>query len=184
MSSEAGFTISDEGEGHGTLALSGPWLVSSIGAMERDLARIEGPVARIDLSDVSEIDTVGAWVACDLAERLEAEVVGASDRATRLMEAVCDLGGGTKLAAPRDAVWTRIAASTGDKVYGARAGIYGVLGFLGAIMFASATLIRHPGQFRGKALVRQMELVGVAALPIVGLMSFLIGIVIAQQGAV
>jgi phospholipid/cholesterol/gamma-HCH transport system permease protein len=35
-----------------------------------------------------------------------------------------------------------------------------------------------------KALVRQMELVGVSALPIVGLMSFLIGIVIAQQGAV
>ena len=35
-----------------------------------------------------------------------------------------------------------------------------------------------------KALVRQIELVGVSALPIIGLMSFLIGIVIAQQGAV
>lgn len=184
MDSEAAFTISEEGEGHGTLALSGPWLVSSIGALERDLRGIEGPLARIDLSEVSEIDTVGAWVACDLAERLDAEVVGASERATRLMDAVCGLGGGLKLAAPRDAVWKRITARTGEKVYGARAGIYGVLGFLGAILSASGTLIRHPGRFRGKALVRQMELVGVAALPIVGLMSFLIGIVIAQQGAV
>ena len=34
-----------------------------------------------------------------------------------------------------------------------------------------------------KAFVRQIELVGVSALPIIGLMSFLIGIVIAQQGA-
>ena len=184
MDSAAAFTISEEGEGHGTLALSGPWLVSSIGALEPELRGIEGPVARIDLSDVSEIDTVGAWVACDLAERLEAEVVGASERATRLMDAVCDLGESQELAAPRDAIWTRIAAGTGDKVYGARKGIYGVLGFLGAILSASGTLIRHPRRFRGKALVRQMELVGVDALPIVGLMSFLIGIVIAQQGAV
>ena len=59
-----------------------------------------------------------------------------------------------------------------------------MVGFLGAILSSAGTLIRHPGQFRGKALVRQMQLVGVDALPIVGLMSFLIGIVIAQQGAV
>jgi phospholipid/cholesterol/gamma-HCH transport system permease protein len=45
-------------------------------------------------------------------------------------------------------------------------------------------LIRNPGRFRGKALVRQAELVGVSALGIVGLMCFLVGIVIAQQGAV
>ena len=36
----------------------------------------------------------------------------------------------------------------------------------------------------GGVLGRQVELVGVSALPIIGLMSFLIGIVIAQQGAV
>jgi phospholipid/cholesterol/gamma-HCH transport system permease protein len=35
-----------------------------------------------------------------------------------------------------------------------------------------------------RALVRQMELVGVTSLPIIGLMSFLVGIVIAQQGAI
>ncbi len=158
--------------------------MSSIGALEPELRDIEGPLAQIDLSDVSEIDTVGAWVVCDLAERLDAKVVGASERATRLMDAVCDLGGEAQPATARDAIWTRIAAGTGGKIYGARDGIYGVVGFLGSIMSASATLIRHPRRFRGKALVRQMELVGVDALPIVGLMSFLIGIVIAQQGAV
>ena len=59
-----------------------------------------------------------------------------------------------------------------------------VLGFLGALIAAFGNLIRHPRRFRWLALVRQLELVGVSALPIVGLMSFLIGIVIAQQGAV
>ena len=56
--------------------------------------------------------------------------------------------------------------------------------FLGALLLSVGSLIRHPQRFRWLALVRQLELVGVSALPIIGLMSFLIGIVIAQQGAV
>jgi phospholipid/cholesterol/gamma-HCH transport system permease protein len=60
----------------------------------------------------------------------------------------------------------------------------GVVGFFGQILIGFGNLIRHPRRFPLLALVRQMELVGVSALPIIGLMSFLIGIVIAQQGAV
>ena len=48
----------------------------------------------------------------------------------------------------------------------------------------SARAVRHPSRIRWTSLVRQIDLVGVGALPIIGLMSFLIGIVIAQQGAV
>jgi phospholipid/cholesterol/gamma-HCH transport system permease protein len=54
---------------------------------------------------------------------------------------------------------------------------------MGQVILAMGAVIRHPSRFRGRAVVRQMELVGVSALGIVGLMSFLIGIVIAQQGA-
>src|SRR5690606_38354865 len=57
-------------------------------------------------------------------------------------------------------------------------------GFLGAVIMGFAGVIRHPSRFRVRAVVHQMELVGVTSLPIIGLMSFLIGIVIAQQGAV
>ena len=63
-------------------------------------------------------------------------------------------------------------------------GLYGVVGFFGQILLGIASLIRHPSRFPVRALVHQMELVGVSALPIIGLMSFLIGIVIAQQGSV
>jgi phospholipid/cholesterol/gamma-HCH transport system permease protein len=63
-------------------------------------------------------------------------------------------------------------------------GIVSIVAFLGATISSFGGLIVHPSRFRGKALVRQMQLVGVDSLGIIGLMSFLIGIVIAQQGAV
>ena len=44
--------------------------------------------------------------------------------------------------------------------------------------------IRHPRRFRFNAVVQRFDVVGVRALGIIGLMSFLVGIVIAQQGAV
>jgi phospholipid/cholesterol/gamma-HCH transport system permease protein len=59
-----------------------------------------------------------------------------------------------------------------------------LLGFLGEMLVACWALLRQPRRIRTKALVRQIELVGVDSLAIIGLMSFLIGIVIAQQGAV
>jgi phospholipid/cholesterol/gamma-HCH transport system permease protein len=60
----------------------------------------------------------------------------------------------------------------------------GLVGFLGAVVISSWTLIRNPKQMRWNAVIQRFEVVGVSALGIIGLMSFLIGIVIAQQGAV
>jgi phospholipid/cholesterol/gamma-HCH transport system permease protein len=60
----------------------------------------------------------------------------------------------------------------------------GLLGFFGAVMISFGNVIMHPRRFRLNAVTQQFEVVGVHALGIVGLMSFLVGIVIAQQGAV
>jgi phospholipid/cholesterol/gamma-HCH transport system permease protein len=60
----------------------------------------------------------------------------------------------------------------------------GLLGFFGALMITILNIIRHPRRFRFNAVTQQFEQVGVRALAIIGLMSFLVGIVIAQQGAV
>ena len=173
-----------QGEGGAVLALTGPYLVSSIGAVDEELRYIEGDIARVDLSAVSEIDTVGAWMACEIATRHNAEITGASERAERLLGALEGMGAEDKISAPRLPVWTRVPEAMGEKVFHAKSGVYGVLSFLGALLIASWSVIRNPGRFRMVALVRQAELVGVSALPIIGLMSFLIGIVIAQQGAV
>ena len=173
-----------QGDSGAVLALTGPYLVSSIGAIDEELRALDGEIVRVDLSEVSEIDTVGAWMACTLATQHDAEITGASERAQRLLEAIRGLGGTEDLAAPRLPIWTRVPHAMGEKVFQARSGMYGVLSFVGALLLASWSLIRRPRSFRMVALVRQAELVGVTALPIIGLMSFLIGIVIAQQGAV
>ena len=184
MTSGANFTLEDNGEGGATLAFSGTLLVSSVGAIERGLARIDGAVSAIDISGVDEIDTVGAWVVCRTAAAHSAAITGASDAARRLLDAVEGIAGQAALEPSREPVWERVPVAMGEKVYAARSGIFGVIGFFGHVLIGFGNIIRHPSRFPMKATVRQMEMVGVSALPIIGLMSFLIGIVIAQQGAV
>src|SRR3546814_17387706 len=62
--------------------------------------------------------------------------------------------------------------------------LLGLLAFFGALLIATWNIIKHPSRFRFNAVVQRFEVVGVHALGIIGLMSFLVGIVIAQQGAV
>lgn len=168
----------------GTLALSGPLTVATVGALDRTL-RAEGhSFSSVDLSAVTRIDTVGAWVAWRLSRDGDAPIRGASADAQRLIEAVSKSEADIDVHAPRSEMVERVPAAIGDLVVSWLRGTVGVIGFLGQLVSAFAHLIRHPRAMRGKALVRQMELVGVSALGIVGLMSFLVGIVIAQQGAV
>ena len=184
MSEGAQFRLEEREGGGRTLVLSGPYLVSTIGAVDRDLLELDGGFDRIDLSEVSEIDTVGAFVTGGLASEHSAEITGASERAARLMKAIQRSDEPADVAAPRRPPFERIPREVGILVLDACVGIRNVIGFLGQILVACGVLLRHPSRFRGKALVRQMEMVGVSSLPIIGLMSFLIGIVIAQQGAV
>ncbi len=184
MERYAAFERADGEAGGVTLALSGPWLVSTIGAIERDLATSDDGASHIDLSGITEIDTAGAWLISSEAARRSAAITGAGERAQRLIDAVSGLGFDGDVAAPREGLIARVTERMGEMVYNARSGVYGIVGFLGALILAIGSILRHPRRFPGKAFVRQLELVGVSALPIVGLMSFLIGIVIAQQGAV
>jgi phospholipid/cholesterol/gamma-HCH transport system permease protein len=60
---------------------------------------------------------------------------------------------------------------------------YSMLSFGGLVFATIAELLRHPGRLRATATVRQMEQTGLDAMPIVGLLAFLIGVVMAYQGA-
>lgn len=184
MSGGAEFSLDEDAAGAARLALRGPYLVSSIGKIDQDLLALESEIAVIDLAEVSAIDTVGAWVACQLAARHQARIVGASERAQRLIAAVETARNDAAITPPRRPLLEWLSEGTGALVTRGWNGVVNVVGFIGQVLVACGSLIAHPRRFRGKALVRQMELVGVSALPIIGLMSFLIGIVIAQQGAV
>jgi len=183
MVDAAHYEVSEGGAGGRRLALSGPLLVSTMGDIEPELRALDGEIAAIDMSGVTEIDTVGAWVASRLAHEHSARIEGESERARHLLKAIGGMRGEPPIE-HRVPVWERVPIATGEKVYAARSGIVGVVGFFGQVLIAFFKIIIHPSRFPHRALVRQMELVGVAALPIIGLMSFLIGVVIAQQGAV
>lgn len=178
------YTLDDQGADGTRLVLSGQLTLASMAPLERELKGLAGPIAVVDLAAVDEIDTVGAWVVCRTARDHNAEITGASEAAERLLSAVRGIDAEGDTRAPRSPVWERVPGAVGEKVYAARTGVYGVVGFFGQILLGGASLLRHPTRFPLRALVHQMELVGVSALPIIGLMSFLIGIVIAQQGSV
>jgi phospholipid/cholesterol/gamma-HCH transport system permease protein len=180
------FTIAEHEGGGRSLVLSGPLLVSSVGRIDADLRAIDGPFEAIDLSRAGEVDTVGAWMVWRLARDTGADIVGASDKARRLIAAIHrnELEEEEPDAAEGPLSPRGIVGKVGDFVVSYAHGVVSLLGFLGALILAMGSVLRHPGRFRWTALVRQLQLIGVDALPIVGLMSFLVGIVIAQQGAV
>lgn len=56
--------------------------------------------------------------------------------------------------------------------------------FMGNCTLSVAALLRHPGRFRWSDCFAQMQLCGAHGLPIVGLISFLVGVILAYQSAV
>jgi phospholipid/cholesterol/gamma-HCH transport system permease protein len=60
---------------------------------------------------------------------------------------------------------------------------YQLVGFFGHVVFETTAAILQPKRLRFAALVPQMEETGLNALPIVGLLSILVGVVFAYQGS-
>jgi len=179
----ADFSVEEAGSGGSTLVLRGPLVVSSIGPLDRRLRELNGSVRALDLSQTSSIDTIGAWTVWRFASAAGAEITGASEQASRLLEVVRGAESAADVRPVRQRLPLRVLDDVGRKVVGFGHGSKGVVSFMGAIILSMGALLRHPRRIRGRAIVRQMELVGVSSLGIIGLMSFLIGIVIAQQGA-
>ncbi|MET0361825.1 MAG: ABC transporter permease [Sphingobium sp.] len=180
---KADFTENSDGDGRAIL-MTGSLSLSCLGDVPGRLEALDGSVARIDLSGSNHIDTVGAWIVRRTAERLNAEVVGADADAGRLLDAVARVEEPAAQSFPPQRALFRILEQVGAAISAMGETLVGLVGFLGAVLIATWGLIRHPSRFRVNAVVQRFEVVGVAALGIIGLMSFLIGIVIAQQGSV
>lgn len=177
--------VQAEGGSTSRLAFSGPMTVSSLGLADARLRTLSESFSEIDLTGVTRMDTVGAWTVWRLSRDNDAKIVGCSDEAQKLVDAISKADSNDhSVRAKRLPLFQRVPEHVGDVMLGLGHGMLQVVGFLGQIIQSSASLLRHPSRFRGKALVHQMELVGVNSLAIIGLMSFLVGIVIAQQGAV
>ncbi len=178
------FTAETNAQGAVTLALTGRLLVSRVGALDHALRGVEEKVAAVDLAGVTAIDTVGAWIVWRVAQQHGAEITGASEQAERLIDAVGVQHEDAPLTPPRDWAFIRVPENVGAMIVALSWGTVGVIAFMGEMLVEFWDGIRRPSHFRLTALMRQMELVGVNSIAIVGMMSFLVGIVIAQQGSV
>jgi phospholipid/cholesterol/gamma-HCH transport system permease protein len=143
----------------------------------------------IDISNIERMDTTGAWLIYRLIRDWTkagavATIEGADAEALRLIEQVGANDRPVKIRPDRTNPILRRLGQVGDYVIEAVETLGGFLAFLGEAMRVMVRTIFSRGRFRWPAIIRQMEMVGVNALGIVGLMSFLVGIVVAQQGAV
>ena len=81
--------------------------------------------------------------------------------------------------APRHGLMERTGRSAAAAAHQALA----FLGFVGEVAVAGVGLLRRPRAWRWRVLLREIQLGGFDALPIVGVTAFLLGIVVAYQGA-
>lgn len=177
--------LAEEMRDDGTvIRLSGSLAIACLHDLPDRLDAVQGPVRAIDLTDVDHIDTIGAWTVHRTAKRLGCPISGGSDDAARLVEAVGALDEPVPIRPDHVPAMSRVVGQIGEAVVASGRTMLGLLGFFGSTLVASWSVIRHPSRFRLNAVVQRFEVVGVAALGIIGLMSFLIGIVIAQQGSV
>jgi phospholipid/cholesterol/gamma-HCH transport system permease protein len=193
MASNAATLVETEDAGSVVLAVAGEWLVASAAELDRRLQALQMPQGgrvTIDLSAIERIDTAGAWLLMrterDLSTRGNpVELRNLRPSFAPLFEQVRAAGFLAPISHPRPAhhSLSGFLARIGEISLGLFARAYRILGFLGLVCETALRLIRHPGRIRLTALVAQIEQTGVNAVAIVGLLSFLVGVVIAYQGA-
>ena len=187
--------------GGGVLRFRGSLTLARIGDLPSRLDSEGGDVTVMDLSQIDRIDTVGAWLVHRYAKLHDAKVEGLDEDGAHLLSQVEAADQPVKMRPEHINPLERVLGEIGESVEATGRTLYGLLGFFGATVIAFGSVFtgvfrrigwrlsgsRGPApqfHFRYNATVHAFETVGIRALGIVGLMSFLIGIVIAQQGAV
>jgi phospholipid/cholesterol/gamma-HCH transport system permease protein len=167
------------------LEIAGDLTIDRAAALEQLLASTTGDRLDLDLSRVSSIDTVGAWlIHRTLRDRPGSRILGASTEVARLVEQVAAADQPCPVRPEQPPIWIQELEKAGRATIGAVISMGEGLGFVGTTLLATARSLMSPRGIRWHAVSRQIEETGINALGIIGLMSFLIGIVIAQQGAV
>ena len=143
----------------------------------------------MDGAHIDALDTAGAWVLYKLLTRLrgaDATVTmrGLRPRFAKLLEVVEQQVADQA----RQPVPTAIPSATVFERIGKRTDVafsetLALLAFVGENAHALLLCIKHPARFRWRTILYNMRSAGIDALPIVALLSFMLGIVVAYQGA-
>jgi phospholipid/cholesterol/gamma-HCH transport system permease protein len=140
----------------------------------------------LDLSGVRRLDTLGAWVLDRTrhelgAHDLSADFANASPEQQILLDEVAYRGFQEQ---PKVRRWKAVdfLVDVGRSVAGAGRDLVDGVAFLGELVSALIRVVVRPRRFRGTAVVNQLEQIAYRGVPIVVLISFLVGCIVAQQG--
>jgi len=171
---------------------SGAWTAANAATLEvlsnSVTAKIEDAKAlKLDLAGLRELDTLGAWLLEKISRRASvsghpASVVGVAENFAGLIEEIHQVN--RRNPSPPSAsnpIVTKLN-EIGRATLGAREDVGAFLGMLGSLFLALAGALRRPKSLRMTSLVYQLHRVGFQAIPIMVLITFLIGAIIAQQG--
>jgi phospholipid/cholesterol/gamma-HCH transport system permease protein len=137
----------------------------------------------IDLSEATRIDTAIAWEIVTSRSTRDAEVTGASGTVATILDTVAEGMPRPEDEPPAPRGPRAWLARIGEQVATTGAAFAEFTGVLGLFVSRLGRAVVRPREFRFTALVHHCEAVGVQAVPIVALMAFLIGIVLAFQGS-
>jgi phospholipid/cholesterol/gamma-HCH transport system permease protein len=189
---DGGPTLERIARGNGlALCAAGSWTAGFAAVLEQivgDAEKLTGsrPDIFIDVSRVSKLDTFGAWLIERLRRSLtqggvEADIAGLSANYASLVDEVRRV----KAAPVAESTSTSLAGvldQVGRGVVGSGTTVLGLIDMLGAVLAASGRVIIRPTGFRLTSTVHHLEQVCWHAVPIVVLITFLIGCIISQQG--
>ena len=179
-------------DGGRRLALSGSWTNTGISGVLGDLDRVgreRGGNLVLDVSDVGQMDVAGAWVLRRLmsetegagghvrlegADRRIGELIGALPE--KLPKPEADTG-------PKGTMFERLFTPLGERTLRMWSDITLAMHILGSAVRGAQMKLGRSSGVSPASVVNQMDQMGVKAAPIILLMSFLIGAIIAQQGA-
>ena len=176
-------------EDKATLFCQGQLVIKNLNDLRKALLNLEVlkcPISQIDISNVSSLDTTGAMILLDLKDKLieqnqECQLVGVTDRFETLMGIIVkEQKRARKTVQSQDDVHNDLYW-IGKAVIRRLAHWQEILAFLGELFISLFQAICNPMLLAWDSIVDNVQNAGLKALPIIGLMSFLIGLVLAYQ---
>jgi len=172
-------------------AVMGDWRIETVATLspQVDAAAHEGPThAVIDLTRAGRVDTSGAWLLYRLARSLaengaKVEWTGTTSNARRLLEAVSAEAADPLTRPPRANAFLRFFDWIGGRVVAAGQDFARWTEILGGVVTGFARGVLQPRRLRVTSIVHHIDYTGIRAIPINLVIGFLIGVIIAQQGA-
>jgi len=175
------------------LRIGGDWTLPHYAKLETEVLALRGTLnnaASIDLHDLGALDTAGAALLVELLgsqrlAQLASDAPGLASERRALLQAVgtaiADAGDG--LPVKHIPAWREFFGQIGQAMTELWQQGVALLGFIGMTLAAMFAIILRPGRWRITSLVAHLQQSGLNAVPIVALLTFLVGAVVAFLGA-